>query len=119
SDGAGNTNNVSTSTDNTVTYDTIKPSVTVNQAAGQNDPTGTSPINFTAVFNEPINSSTFTASDVTIAGTAGGTKTVRITNPSFDNKIFNIAVAGMTTDGTVTASIGAGVAAEPAGNTNN
>src|SRR5207244_8367716 len=44
-DVAGNDNAASTSTDNTVTYDTTGPSVTVEQAVGQADPTKTSPIN--------------------------------------------------------------------------
>ena len=34
--------------------DTTAPSVTINQAAGQADPTGLSPINFTVVFGEPV-----------------------------------------------------------------
>src|SRR5439155_6355261 len=38
-DGAGNGNTASTSTDNTVTFDTSAPTVTINQAAGQTDPT--------------------------------------------------------------------------------
>ncbi|MCC7441688.1 MAG: hypothetical protein IT285_08645, partial [Bdellovibrionales bacterium] len=36
---AGNTSAASTSTDNSVTYDTVGPTVTVNQAAAQADPT--------------------------------------------------------------------------------
>src|SRR5439155_26604570 len=38
-DAAGNGNTASTSTDNTVTFDSIAPTVTINQAAGQTDPT--------------------------------------------------------------------------------
>ena len=52
-DAAGNANTASTSTDNTVTFDATAPTVTINQAAGQADPTNSSPINFTAVFSEP------------------------------------------------------------------
>src|SRR4029079_16592993 len=65
---------------------------------------------------EPVTG--FTASDVTLGGTAGGTKTVAITNPSNDNKTFNIAVNGMTTDGTVVATIPAGAAFDSVGNPN-
>ena len=50
-DAAGNGNAASTSADNTVTYDATPPTVTINQAVGQSDPTGSSPINFTVVFN--------------------------------------------------------------------
>ena len=31
------------------------PTVTINEAAGQDDPTDTSPINFTATFSETVN----------------------------------------------------------------
>ena len=78
-DAAGNANTASTSTDNSVTFtapDTTAPTVTINQAAGQSDPTSASPISFTAVFSEAV--SGFTAADVAISGTAGGTKTVTI-----------------------------------------
>ena len=53
-DAAGNANTASTSTDNTVTRDATAPTVTINQAAGQNDPTNASPINFTVVFSESV-----------------------------------------------------------------
>src|SRR2546429_4004190 len=71
-DAAGNGNPASTSTDNTVTFDPTPPTVTINQAAGQADPTSTAPITFTAVFSESV--SGFTGSDVVIGGTAGGDK---------------------------------------------
>ena len=44
-------NIASTSTDNTVTYDITGPSVTINKAAAQGDPTTVSPINFTVIFD--------------------------------------------------------------------
>ena len=34
--------------------DTTDPDVTINQAGSQADPTSSSPINFTVVFNEPV-----------------------------------------------------------------
>src|SRR5213078_508001 len=112
-DAAGNLNTASTSTDNSVSFDATRPAVTINQAAGQADPTNSSPINFTAVFSGPV--SGFTGAGVTISGTAGGTKTVTVTGgPS----TYTVAVSGMTTDGTVIASIPAGVAQDAAGNLN-
>src|SRR5438874_1312327 len=45
--------------------DTTPPAVTINQAAGQADPTNNSPINFTAVFSEPV--SGFSGAGVTIS----------------------------------------------------
>src|SRR5437773_940428 len=119
---SGNVICASTSTENSVSFtppDTTPPTVTINQAAGQADPTNTSPINFTAVFSEPINTGTFTASDVSPSGTAGGTKTVAITEIAPNNgTTFNVAVSGMTTAGTVIASIPAGGVSDLAGNTN-
>jgi hypothetical protein len=111
-DAAGNPNTASTSTDNSVTYDTAGPTVTINQAAGQADPTNTSPINFTVVFSESV--SDFATGDVTLGGTAGAT-TATVTG---SGTTYNVAVSGMTSDGTVTASIAAGVAHDAAGNGN-
>jgi LPXTG-site transpeptidase (sortase) family protein len=101
----GNPNNASTSVDNTVTFDNALPSVTVEQAAGQADPTGNSPINFTATFSQPINTSTFNASDITLSGSAGPTTAVISEIAPNDGTTFNIAVSGMTGSGSVTASI--------------
>ena len=69
-DAAGNDNTASTSTDNTVTYDTVPPSVTVNQKSGQPDPTNALPILWTVTFSEPVTG--FDASDLTRGGTATG-----------------------------------------------
>ena len=116
---AGNANAASTSTDNTVTYDATAPTVTVNQAAGQADPTNTAPILFTAVFNEPINTATFTTADVTLSGTAPGATVASVTEiaPN-DGTTFEIAVNGMTGSGTVIASIPAVGVQDLAGNAN-
>src|SRR5438552_3691266 len=93
--------------------DTTPPTVTIDQAAGQADPTSSSPISFTAVFSKPV--SGFTGAGVTISGTAGGTKTATVSGgPS----TYNVAVSGMATGGTVMASIPAGVARDAAGNAN-
>jgi LPXTG-site transpeptidase (sortase) family protein len=99
--------------------DTIPPTVTINQAAGQADPTHATPILFTAVFNEPINTATFTTADVSLSGTAPGATVASVTEiaPN-DGTTFEIAVNGMTGDGTVSASIPAGGVQDLAGNTN-
>ena len=78
--------------------------VTVDQAAGQPDPTAASPINFTVVFSEAVKD--FTSSDVTLSGTAGATTAV-VTG---SGTTYSVAVSGMTSSGTVIASIGAGLA---------
>lgn len=106
----------STSTDSTVTYDASAPTVTINQAAGQSDPTGSSPINFTVLFSEPVTG--FATGDVTLSGGAGATTdTVTEIAPN-DGTTYNVAVSGMTGDGLVIASLAAGVAQDSAGNTN-
>jgi len=57
----------------------------------------------------------FTRTGVTISGTAGGTKTITVSGgPS----TYTVAVSGMTTSGTVIATIPAGVATDAAGNGN-
>src|SRR5438105_4560985 len=89
------------------------PTVAIDKAAGQADPTSGSPINFTTVFSAPV--SGFSGAGVTISGTAGGTKTVTVSGgPS----TYNVAVSGMSTAGTVIASIPAGVAQDAANNAN-
>ena len=116
-DPAGNTNTASTSTDNSITVDTQKPGVTINQASGQADPANTSPVTFTAVFDEPINTSTFVNTDISVGGTATtGTVTVTETAPN-DDTTFSISVV-VTDEGTIIPTIPAGGVEDPAGNTN-
>ena len=111
-DAAGNASLASTSTDNTVAYDAAAPSVTINQAAGQADPTSASPINFTVTFSETVTG--FTASDISFAGsTVGGTLTAVVTGTG---PTYNVAVSGMTGAGTVVVSVPAGAATDAAGN---
>ena len=112
-DAAGNANTASTSTDNTVIYDITAPTVTINQAVGQADPTNLSPINFTVVFSENV--ANFTTGDVAISGTAPGVILATVTG---SGSTYNVAVSGMTGNGTVTAQILAGRATDVAGNAN-
>lgn len=94
------------------TTDITPPTVTVNQASGQSDPTSSSPINFTVVFSEAVTG--FASGDVTLGGTAGATgKSV-----TGSGTTYTVAVSGMTQNGTVTATIPAGVAQDAAGNGN-
>ena len=111
-DGSTNPNDASTSTDNEVTYDITAPTVTINQAGAQVDPTSDSPINFTVVFSEPVTG--FETGDVTLGGTAGAT-TAEV---SGSGTTYNVAVSGMTGSGTVTASIASSVATDLVGNSN-
>src|SRR5207302_767983 len=68
-DTAGNPSGASTSS--SVIFDIVHPSVTINLAAGQADPTNASPILLTVVFSKAVTG--FTDSDVLFTGsTAGG-----------------------------------------------
>ena len=109
-DVAGNT---ATFTSASFKIDTKAPAVTINQAAGQVDPTGASPINFTVAFSEAVYD--FVPGDVTLNGSAGAT-TATITYVSPDQTTYTVAVSGMTGSGTVVASLAAGVAHDVAGN---
>jgi hypothetical protein len=103
----------------TITYtppDTTAPSVTIDQAQGQADPTSTSPIHFTAVFSEPVTG--FTDSDVILSGTAGATTAVVTEIAPNNGTTYDVAVSGMTTSGTVIATIPADAAQDAAQNGN-
>ncbi len=86
--------------------------VTIDQAATQADPTSASPINFTVEFSNPV--SDFATGDVTLSGTAGATTAI-VTG---SGTTYNVAVSGMTSIGTVVASIAAGVAHDAGDNSN-
>jgi len=109
----GNLSIASTSTNNIVTYDTIRPTVKINKAATQLDPTNTALVHFTVVFSEPV--ADFAIGDVTLGGTAKGTKVGTVTG---SGTTYDVAVSGMTGTGTVTAKIAAGLAHDAAGNSN-
>jgi len=110
-DSAQNPSAASTSTDNTMTYDGTAPTVTINQAAGQADPTATSPVVFTVVFSEPV--ADFAAGDVLLSGTATrGAPTV-----TGSGTTYSVSVP-VTTDGTVIATVPAGGARDAIGNPN-
>ena len=94
------------------TIDKTQPTVTITQAAGQADPTNTSPINFTVTFSETVTG--FASNDISFAGsTVGGTLTAVVTGTG---PTYNVAVSGMTTAGNVVASVPAGAATDAAGN---
>lgn len=89
------------------------PTVTINQAAGQADPTSASPILFTVTFSEPVTG--FTASDITLSGTAlPTTVTISGTGP-----VYTASVSGMSVSGTVIASIAANMATSTASSLGN
>ncbi len=93
----------------TVTIDTIVPTVTLNQAASQADPTTSSPITFTVAFNSPVYG--FTGTGLTLTGTAAPTS-FAITGAG----PYAVDVSGMTKTGTVIPALAASSARDLAGN---
>ena len=87
--------------------------MTVNKGAAQADPTNVSPIVFTVVFSETVTG--FANTDVAISGSAGGPKTVVISGAG---PTYTATVTGMTTSGTVIATIAANRVLDLAGNNN-
>lgn len=112
-DAAGNLSGLSTSTDNSITVDITRPTVTINQGGSQPDPTNAALVSFTAIFSEAI--SGFTNSDVSISGTAGATTAVVSTA---DNITWTVNISGMTGDGTIIVTIPANAAQDGTGNNN-
>ena len=108
-DAAGNANTESNTF--SITYDSVRPTVTIEQAAAQLDPTNAAPIHFTVTFSEAVTG--FEDSDVTLGGGAGATTAV-VTG---SGTTYDVAVSGMTVNGTVTASVVDGAAQDTALNT--
>jgi predicted outer membrane repeat protein len=114
-DAAGNNNIASTSTDNSVAFDNVKPTVTINKGATQADPTSLNPVTFDIVLSEPV--SGFTAGDVDISSTtAGGTFITNLTQ--VDPTHYTFTVDGITSRGDVIATIPAGGFTDVVGNNN-
>jgi YVTN family beta-propeller protein len=96
----------STSTDNTVTLSDPAPTVTIDQAPAQVDPTSVSPILFNVVFSEPVTG--FDGTDISFAGsTVGG---ALVANVAGGGASYTVSVTGMSGNGIVVASIPAAAA---------
>ena len=98
----------------TVILDNTAPTVTINQASGQADPTTVSPINFTAVFSEPVTGFATQRRHDHRHGRRDEGRHRHRQRPT----TYNVAVTGMTSRGTVIASIPAGAAQDAATNPN-
>ncbi|MEP6661569.1 MAG: putative Ig domain-containing protein, partial [Acidimicrobiales bacterium] len=95
--------------------DTTPPTVFVSQASGQADPTGTAPVHFTATFSEPVFA--FAGSGISLSGTVGtGAATVNVVQVT--SSIYDIAVSGLTGEGTLSAAVRVGATTDLAGNAN-
>jgi predicted outer membrane repeat protein len=103
-DAAGNPSRVASPIDNSITFDEFVPHVTINQAAGQRDPTNGA-IEFDVEFSEPVFG--FDPSDIDFTrSTVGGVLSAAI---SGSGPAYVVTLTGMTGAGTVVASIPAGV----------
>lgn len=99
----------------TFDFEPGRPTVTINQAAGQIDPINTSPINFTAVFSTAVTGFGDVPADITLGGAASPTTAVVTEIAPMNGTTYNVAVSGMTGQGTVTASVADGAATTPPG----
>jgi hypothetical protein len=88
--------------------------VTIAKASGQTDPATGSQVSFTVTFSRNVTGFGNSSSDVTLSGTAGAT-TASVTG---NGKTYNVAVGGMSQNGTVTITIPAGAAQDDAGGGN-
>ncbi len=114
--GASQPSQASTSTDASVawTLDQTPPTVTIDAAAGQASPTSTAPVFFTVQFSEQVTG--FGPASVLLSGsTTGGPLTASVAGGP---TLYSVAVSGMTSAGTVVATIPAGAVTDLAGNPN-
>jgi len=100
-------------TSDTFSVDNTAPTVTINKAKTQADPTDAASVNFTVVFSEVV--ADFTAADVILSGTAGGSLTTKVTG---SGTTYNVQVSGITRSGTIVANIADGAAHDAVGNAN-
>ncbi|MCE5269138.1 MAG: lectin like domain-containing protein [Planctomycetaceae bacterium] len=96
-----------------ITVDRTSPTLTINQASGQADPTTSLPIHFTAVFSEKVNG--FDSTDLT--GAPAGA-VVTVTPVGTTGTTFDVAIDNITADATFSITVAAGKATDDAGNAN-
>ncbi len=92
--------------------DKTPPTVTIDQEAGQADPTNASPIVFQVSFSEPVEN--FGETDIDLSNsTAPGALVAQVFGAY---ALYTVEVTGMTGNGTVVLNIAANAANDPAGN---
>ncbi len=99
---------ISTTASNTlnIAYN-LAPQVTVTAAAGQDNPTNASPIDFTAVFSKPVEDFD-DATDIALSAVGGPLSATVMEIAPMDGTTYNIAVTGMSGQGNVSIQIEAG-----------
>jgi len=111
----GNPSLAATSTDNSVHFDDVRPTVTVNQAVGQSDTAYGTSVKFDVVFNEPVVG--FNGTQLAFTGsTATGTFATSVVATGATS--YTVTVSGFTAGGTVIANLPANSVADTAGNLN-
>ena len=92
------------------------PTVTINQAAGQSDPTSDSPIHFTVTFSEAVTG--FTSSDISFIGSTPLIFLIPVVTVTGGPIIYDVSVSGMFSSGSVVATVPAGIALNAANQSN-
>jgi hypothetical protein len=110
---ASGQNNVDSPGSATVTIDTRSPTVTVDKAPAQPDPTNASPVMFLVQFDEAV--SGFDDTKVTLGGTLAPFASIQSVTGGPDVYLVAVAIAGSHT-GTISASVAAGAVNDLAGN---
>lgn len=126
-DKEGEDNEAFVATDNSITIDQQAPAVTIEQAitetvgscsfAATSEPASLSGFGYRVTFSEPINTTSFTTTDISNSGTGGSSITWTITNCG-DDRNFSLIAAGVVGNGTIIPDLPAGRVQDPAGNSN-
>lgn len=98
-----------------VVADNVGPSVTVEQAPSQIDPTALQPINFRVTFSESV--SGFTAGDVSFAGSTADASVASVAIAG-GGTTYNVAVSNVISSGVLRVSLPPGRVADSIGNAN-
>src|SRR4029077_17795775 len=96
------------SADHSVTFN-LPVNVTINQAAGQADPTKNQPLNFTVIFSQSVTG--FSSSGVSLSGSTANVSAANI-NVSGSGTTYNVALSNVTSEGILQASVLANAATD-------
>lgn len=119
SDAANNASNTIVLTGFTIVEpDTTPPTVTLEQATGQSDPTSSNLVRFILVFSEPINTLSLGATDILLSGTTGAVTLGPTVIPNTQSQQFIFGVTGLTHNDQVQANLPANAVEDLAGNLN-
>ncbi len=95
----------------TIVNDDTAPSVTITPAAAQETPTNDDPVEFTVTFDRAVTDFD-DLDDVDLGWTGSDGETLVPTITPVDSSVYTVEVTGMTSDGTITASVPAAAAVD-------